>query len=177
MTISALHFLEGPLRARFGAWPLVAQDPRLFALLAAVSKSGSDSRAGYFAAAGFELKADKTHVTEWDRLGAKTARGILELFSPGDPIWDEEFGGDRGGYLIDPVDGTRNFAFGFPIWGAMGCYAPVPSGATVGDPQICTHGRTRRGSREAQVIDLVDSSKLRWREYVSGVFLRPFSAD
>ena len=60
-------------------------------------------------------------VTEWDVRAEDAIRGVLEQRAPGIPILGEEgglSGGDRRGerWLVDPIDGTVNFAHGLPIW-------------------------------------------------------------
>jgi myo-inositol-1(or 4)-monophosphatase len=59
-------------------------------------------------------------VTEWDVRTEELIRGVLEARAPGVPILGEE-GGETGGahelrWLVDPIDGTVNFAHGLPIW-------------------------------------------------------------
>jgi myo-inositol-1(or 4)-monophosphatase len=70
-------------------------------------------------------------VTEWDLRSEETIRRVLEERTPGIPVLGEEGGqtgpeveraGERPGaaddlrWLVDPIDGTVNFAHGFPIW-------------------------------------------------------------
>lgn len=59
-------------------------------------------------------------VTEWDLRSEDTIRRVLEERSPGIPILGEEGGqsgtGDALRWLVDPIDGTVNFAHGLPIW-------------------------------------------------------------
>ncbi len=60
-------------------------------------------------------------VTEWDPRSEQAIRDVLD--DSGYPVLGEELGGDRSategaGYrwLVDPIDGTVNFAHGMPIW-------------------------------------------------------------
>jgi myo-inositol-1(or 4)-monophosphatase len=62
-------------------------------------------------------------VTEWDLRSEETIRRVLHERERGIPILGEEAGldaGDAGGggmrWLVDPIDGTVNFAHGLPIW-------------------------------------------------------------
>jgi len=63
-------------------------------------------------------------VTEWDVRSEELIRKTLEDRSPGIPILGEEGGltGDTDRpegslrWLVDPIDGTVNFAHGLPIW-------------------------------------------------------------
>lgn len=66
-------------------------------------------------------KPDGSVVTDADRAAEETLRkGLLSLV-PGTAFWGEEGGfepsGPGGLWLVDPVDGTTNFAFGQPLWG------------------------------------------------------------
>ncbi len=55
-------------------------------------------------------------VTEWDLRSEECIRNVLE--KTGIPVLGEEYGGDATGtrWLVDPIDGTVNFAHGFPVW-------------------------------------------------------------
>ncbi len=68
-----------------------------------------------------ELKADGSIVTEADRRVESFVRTELERLAPGTQTWGEEEGfslpGPDGLWLVDPIDGTSNFAFGSPLWG------------------------------------------------------------
>jgi histidinol-phosphatase len=70
-----------------------------------------------------EWKADNSPVTLADRGSEELLRkALLERF-PGDGFLGEEFGATAGtsGYrwIIDPIDGTRSFVRGIPIWACM----------------------------------------------------------
>ena len=67
-----------------------------------------------------ELKPDATPVTEVDRAAERAIRSVLAERAPGDGVLGEE-GGDTPGetgrtWVIDPVDGTRLYAEGIPLW-------------------------------------------------------------
>jgi histidinol-phosphatase len=67
-------------------------------------------------------KADRTPVTEADlRVEELVHRAVAERF-PGDAILGEE-GGLRGSaertWIVDPIDGTRNFAAGIQVWATL----------------------------------------------------------
>ncbi|MDR3691250.1 MAG: inositol monophosphatase family protein [Fimbriimonas sp.] len=74
-----------------------------------------------------ELKPDGTVVTNGDRAVEEFLRPILSGLIPGSAVWGEEFGfeaeGSAGWWLVDPIDGTTNFAFGGPYWGVSIAYA------------------------------------------------------
>lgn len=73
----------------------------------------------------FELRTKsnpKDLVTEWDTRTEEHIRERLAELSPGVPILGEEYGasGDVDGdacWLVDPIDGTVNFAHGIPLYG------------------------------------------------------------
>ncbi|MFT3692505.1 MAG: inositol monophosphatase family protein [Kofleriaceae bacterium] len=58
-------------------------------------------------------------VTEWDLKSEEVIRKTLEERTPGVAILGEEGGQSGTGemrWIVDPIDGTVNFAHGFPIW-------------------------------------------------------------
>jgi myo-inositol-1(or 4)-monophosphatase len=68
-----------------------------------------------------ELKPDGSIVTNADRAVEEFLRRELTALIPGSTVWGEELGyeeeGSGGLWVVDPVDGTSNFAFGSPLWG------------------------------------------------------------
>lgn len=71
---------------------------------------------------GIQLKADKSIVTDADTRVERMIRDRLAEVRPHDALLGEEFGsaGDSSRqWIIDPIDGTSNFARGVPIWGAL----------------------------------------------------------
>ncbi|MGB8817328.1 MAG: histidinol-phosphatase [Rhizobiaceae bacterium] len=62
-------------------------------------------------------------VTEADRAAEIAIRSLIELRFPGHGILGEEHGGmglDRDHvWVIDPIDGTRAFITGIPVWGTL----------------------------------------------------------
>ncbi len=66
-----------------------------------------------------ETKPDLTPVSEADRLVESTLRDRIERERPGEPVLGEEEGGDDTGWIIDPIDGTRNYTRGIPIWATL----------------------------------------------------------
>jgi inositol-phosphate phosphatase/L-galactose 1-phosphate phosphatase/histidinol-phosphatase len=74
---------------------------------------------------GFHIedKQDQSPVTIADKEAEQAIRAILAKERPGDGIHGEEFGSDQGktGYLwvLDPIDGTKSFATGRPIFGTL----------------------------------------------------------
>ncbi len=61
-------------------------------------------------------------VTEADREAERAIRALIEAEYPAHAILGEEFGLSGSGdhlWVIDPVDGTRPFICGFPVWGTL----------------------------------------------------------
>ena len=70
---------------------------------------------------------DTDWVTEWDERSEALIIAGLREGAPGTRILGEEGGGDWGAqaggrWLVDPVDGTVNFAHGLPIYGVSIAY-------------------------------------------------------
>ncbi len=67
-------------------------------------------------------KPDLTPVTEADRRTELAIRAILERERPGDAVLGEEFD-DTGDsdrlWVIDPIDGTKNYVRGVPVWATL----------------------------------------------------------
>jgi histidinol-phosphatase len=70
-----------------------------------------------------EWKADQSPVTIADREAEALIRDRLQRYFPGDAFLGEEQGDTPGttGYrwIVDPIDGTKNFVRGIPFWGAL----------------------------------------------------------
>ena len=69
------------------------------------------------------LAGDFDPVTEADKGAEKVLRALIEETYPDDAILGEEYGERSGtsGYrwVLDPVDGTRAFIAGMPMWGTL----------------------------------------------------------
>ncbi|SFS05602.1 histidinol-phosphatase [Sphingomonas jatrophae] len=70
-----------------------------------------------------EDKADASPVTQADRAAEAAMRAILAVKRPGDGVIGEEYGADRPDaarvWVLDPIDGTRSFIAGRPIFGTL----------------------------------------------------------
>ena len=69
-----------------------------------------------------ETKPDLTPVTEADRGVERSMRRVLGDRRPGDAVVGEEFGSSGAGprrWIVDPVDGTKNFVRGIPVWATL----------------------------------------------------------
>lgn len=71
-----------------------------------------------------ETKVDLTPVTEADRAVESALRERLARERPGEPVLGEEEGGaDDSGWVVDPIDGTRNYSRGIPVWATLISFA------------------------------------------------------
>jgi inositol-phosphate phosphatase / L-galactose 1-phosphate phosphatase / histidinol-phosphatase len=70
-----------------------------------------------------DYKSDASPVTEADRAAETAIRAILEKERPQDGIIGEEYGAVRADaervWILDPIDGTRSFIIGRPIFGTL----------------------------------------------------------
>jgi histidinol-phosphatase len=69
-----------------------------------------------------ETKADLTPVTEADRLVESELRRMLAKARPDDAVLGEEGGVMGAGtrrWIVDPIDGTRNYSRGVPVWATL----------------------------------------------------------
>ena len=77
----------------------------------------------YRSALRVERKADGSPVTVADRAAEQAAREWVRRTFPDDGVLGEEFGEERAGarrrWIIDPIDGTKSFVRGVPLWGSL----------------------------------------------------------
>jgi histidinol-phosphatase len=70
-----------------------------------------------------ETKSDGSPVTVADRTAEKRAHEWLAQHFPNDGIVGEEFGTERPNaprrWIIDPIDGTKSFIRGVPLWATL----------------------------------------------------------
>lgn len=68
-----------------------------------------------------EAKGDGSPVTLADRAAEQLAREWIHARFPADGVLGEEFGETPGAsgrrWLLDPIDGTKSFVRGVPLWG------------------------------------------------------------
>jgi histidinol phosphatase-like enzyme (inositol monophosphatase family) len=99
------------------------QDLLTFAVDAA--RAAGAATLEHFGAAGLavETKDDGTPVTRADREAERILRQRIQAAYPGDGILGEEFGEERGDagrrWILDPIDGTKSFARGVPLYGTL----------------------------------------------------------
>lgn len=70
-----------------------------------------------------EAKTDLSPVTIADRESEQLVRELITNHFPGDGILGEEFGelnpGANRRWIVDPIDGTRSFIHGVPLYGVL----------------------------------------------------------
>lgn len=85
--------------------------------------AGAAIRPFFRAPCAQETKADASPVTEADRAAEAAIRRLLAEHRPQDGIIGEEYGREREGvervWVLDPIDGTRAFIAGRPIFGTL----------------------------------------------------------
>lgn len=126
-----------------------------------------------------EIKSDGSPVTEADRRAEQRMREWIASRFPRDGIVGEELGEVNGGerapggqcWVLDPIDGTRSFARGVPMWGTL--VAVVRGGQAVAGAIHCPalseavhaaigEGCWRGGGGRARVSDVGDLPGAAW---------------
>ncbi|WP_100445799.1 histidinol-phosphatase [Glycomyces xiaoerkulensis] len=68
-------------------------------------------------------KPDMTEVSDADTTIEEVVRSTLTRARPRDGVFGEEFGDNPGAsgrkWVVDPIDGTRNYVRGVPIWATL----------------------------------------------------------
>ena len=87
------------------------------------ARAAGEIALGYFRG-GVEvtLKADATPVTQADREAERAIVEILGRAFPEYGVLGEEFGGSGSTdvrWIVDPIDGTKNFVRGIPLWATL----------------------------------------------------------
>jgi histidinol-phosphatase len=69
-----------------------------------------------------DTKPDLTPVSDADRSAEESIRGTLSRARPRDAVSGEEFPDTGHGprrWVLDPIDGTKNFVRGVPVWATL----------------------------------------------------------
>jgi len=69
-----------------------------------------------------DTKPDLTPVSDADHAVEEALRDAIERKRPREGVLGEELGGGENGatrWVLDPIDGTRNFVRGIPIWATL----------------------------------------------------------
>lgn len=151
-------------------------------------KSGAFIRP-YFGAPGLavELKSDASPVTQADRGAEELMRELIAKKFPTHGILGEEFGSERTDaefvWVLDPIDGTKAFITGVPLWGTLiallhrgqpvlGCiHQPVLGQLLLGDNVTTTlNGRPvrTRATATIETATLLTSDPLNPARYQNG---------
>ena len=68
-------------------------------------------------------KPDLTPVTEADMAAERALRELLSEVRPADAVVGEEYGNERDGaqrrWIVDPIDATKNYVRGVPVWATL----------------------------------------------------------
>lgn len=104
------------------AGPTSAQS--LLEAAAELARVAGDVAMGHFrSGVRVETKGDGSPVTVADRAAETAAREWIARRFPDDGILGEEFGEERPGarrrWVLDPIDGTKSFVRGVPLWGTL----------------------------------------------------------
>lgn len=89
-----------------------------------------------------ETKPDLTPVTDADRSVEQLLRSALSAARPDDAVLGEEYGGtavfEGRQWVIDPIDGTKNFVRGVPVWATLIALLTdgVPTAGVVSAPAL-----------------------------------------
>ena len=99
--------------------------PRLAFAIDAAYRAGRGTLAHFGLGPEIIIKEDATPVTVADREAERAIREAIERAFPGDAILGEEEGGDPSipdRWVIDPIDGTKSFVSGVPLYGTLLSY-------------------------------------------------------
>lgn len=105
-----------------GADRVVAVSPDLELALRLADAADAVSLPAFRTGLPVEVKPDLTPVTEADRAVEAELRRILARERPGDAVLGEEQGSSGTGarrWIVDPIDGTKNFTRGIPVWATL----------------------------------------------------------
>src|SRR5208283_3245902 len=106
-----------------------------------------------------DTKPDLTPVTDADRAVEADVRQALGRERPDDSIVGEEFGGTTTfsgrQWIIDPIDGTKNFVRGVPVWASLIALLEdgVPSVGVVSAPALQRRWWAARGQGAFAAVD------------------------
>ena len=99
--------------------------PRLAFAIDAAYRAGRGTLAHFQTGTAVEIKSDATPVTVADKAAERQIREDIARSFPRDEILGEEEGGDAtvaDRWVIDPIDGTKSFVAGVPLYGTLLSY-------------------------------------------------------
>lgn len=97
----------------------------LRAVALAAARAGGQAAMAHFRQPGLavETKHDDSPVTIADREAEAAIKAVVAAARPDDAWLGEETGTAEGAspyrWIVDPIDGTRNFVRGIPLWGVL----------------------------------------------------------
>jgi histidinol phosphatase-like enzyme (inositol monophosphatase family) len=146
-----------------------------------------------------ELKEDQTPVTIADREAESLIRRMIQTRFPAHGILGEEFGIENEGadyqWVIDPIDGTKTFMTGVPLFGTviclkykgeplLGCiHQPILNQILIGDGETTwLNGKEVKVRKTARIEDAIlltsdpinpgrYKGEVKWNKLVSNVKL------
>jgi histidinol-phosphatase len=96
-----------------------------------------------------ETKPDLTPVSEADHAVEEAVRGRVASERPGEGVLGEELGDDGTArrWIVDPIDGTRNYVRGVPVWATLLSFEDEsgPAAAVVSAPALRRRWWAARG--------------------------------
>lgn len=120
-----------------------------------------------------DTKPDMTPVSEADRAAEELIRSSLRRARPRDAVVGEEYGSEGHGprrWVIDPIDGTKNYVRGVPVWATLiallerGGEGDLPVMGVVSAPALNRRWWAVRGGGAWAGRSLTSASRLRVSE-------------
>ena len=96
--------------------------PTVAAAVAAARAAGEIALRYYHGGFEVTIKPDRTPVTQADREAEQAAKAVLRRAFPTHGFLGEEFGAEGSTavrWIIDPIDGTKNFVRHIPVWAVL----------------------------------------------------------
>ncbi|MCB0825239.1 MAG: histidinol-phosphatase [Armatimonadetes bacterium] len=103
----------------------IAMSPRLIQALEIATIAGRSTLSLFQNQPEIEIKSDETPVTLADKRAEEIARKEIEKRFPGEAVLGEEQGMSGAGddrWVIDPIDGTKSFIAGVPLYSTLLSY-------------------------------------------------------
>ncbi len=95
----------------------------LHAVTELATLAGNEANRYFRTGIAVETKGDGSPVTAADRAAETVAREWIRARFPDDGILGEEFGLEKPDaprrWVLDPIDGTKSFIHGVPLWGTL----------------------------------------------------------
>ncbi len=101
---------------------MTGSEYRLEKAIEITAAAGAISLSYFRQSPDIETKADRSPVTVADKATERAIRDGLSRYFPDEPVFGEEFGQSGAGaamWIVDPIDGTRSFIAGLPLFGML----------------------------------------------------------